>query len=147
VSDSLERTVLVCEDDPAMVRIFQFLLRQQGIRNVITTGNGAAAVALARARRPALILLDIMLPDKDGLTILQDLKENEETRLIPVIVVSGKESHQQVQQAMMAGAIDYVIKPFEPMELGVRIKSFLDTLTDASSNLSAPPDMASGGLL
>ena len=147
MSDSLERTVLVCEDDPAMVRIFQFLLRQQGIRNVITTGNGAAAVALARARRPALILLDIMLPDKDGLTILQDLKENEETRLIPVIVVSGKESHQQVQQAMMAGAIDYVIKPFEPMELGVRIKSFLDTLTDASSNLSAPPDMASGGLL
>jgi len=45
--------------------------------------------------------------------------------LIPVIVISGKESHEQVQQAMSAGAIDYVIKPFEPMELGMRIKNFL----------------------
>jgi DNA-binding response OmpR family regulator len=123
-----ERQVLVCEDDPAMVRIFQFLLRQQGIHGVITTGNGTAVAALARAHKPAMILLDLMLPGKDGLSVLQELKENEETRLIPVIVVSGKESHEQVQQAMMAGAIDYVIKPFEPMELGERIRTFLDSI-------------------
>jgi len=132
-----------------MLRIFQFLLRQQGIRNVVTTGSGNEAAALAQQHKPALILLDIMLPDKDGLTILRDLKENEETRLIPVIVVSGKESHEQVQQAMMAGAIDYVIKPFEPMELGVRIKSFLDTLTESTSSGEAHPlggTSASGGL-
>jgi DNA-binding response OmpR family regulator len=132
-----ERTVLVCEDDPAMVRIFQFLLRQQGLRNVVTTGNGTQAAELARQHRPALILLDLMLPGKDGLAVLQELKENEETQPIPVIVVSGKESHEQVQQAMMAGAIDYVIKPFEPMELGLRIKTFLDTL--AASKEPAPP--------
>jgi DNA-binding response OmpR family regulator len=123
-----------------MVRIFQFLLRQQGIRNAITTGKGDQAAPLALQHKPALILLDLMLPGKDGLAILKDLKENEETRLIPVIVVSGKESHEQVQQAMMAGAIDYVIKPFEPMELGVRIKNFLDTLTEPTSSEPAPPE-------
>ena len=134
VSESVERHVLVCEDDPAMVRIFQFLLRQQGIRSVLTTGDGLRAAPLARQHRPALILLDLMLPGKDGLAVLQELKENEETRLIPVIVVSGKESHEQVQQAMMAGAIDYVIKPFEPMELGMRIRTFLDNMGPLSAS-------------
>jgi len=128
-----ERTVLVCEDDPAMVRIFQFLLRQQGIRNVITTGSGTKAATLARQHKPSLVLLDLMLPGKDGVAVLEELKQSEDTRLIPVIVVSGKESHEQVQQAMMAGAIDYIIKPFEPMELGARIRNFLDTLNDPAS--------------
>ena len=142
--ESSERNVLVCEDDPAMVRIFQFLLRQQGIRNVLTTGNGDQATPLARQHKPSLILLDLMLPGKDGLDVLKELKEDEETRLIPVIVVSGKESHEQVRQAMMAGAIDYVIKPFEPMELGARIRSFLDTLTEPPSGGPSPAE--SGGL-
>jgi DNA-binding response OmpR family regulator len=131
-SDSGEHSVLVCEDDPAMVRIFQFLLRQQGMRSVLTTSQGEKVAELAQKHKPALILLDLMLPGKDGLSVLRDLKDNEQTRLIPVIVVSGKESHEQVQQAMMAGAIDYVIKPFEPMELGARIKNFLDTLASSS---------------
>ena len=132
-----------------MVRIFQFLLRQQGIRSVLTTGNGEQVAALVQKHRPALILLDVMLPGKDGLAVLRDLKGNDESRAIPVIVVSGKESHEQVQQAMMAGAIDYVIKPFEPMELGARIKSFLDTLGDASPEPQAgtpPPAPGLGGL-
>lgn len=132
-SASVERTVLVCEDDPAMVRIFQFLLRQQGIRNVVTTGQGNQIMPLAQAHKPALILLDLMLPGKDGITVLRELKAQEATRNIPVIVVSGKESQEQVQQAMLAGAIDYVIKPFEPMELGGRIKNFLDSLNETSS--------------
>ena len=65
-----------------------------------------------------------------------------------MIVVSGKESHEQIQQAMMAGAIDYVIKPFEPMELGTRIKHFLDTMNDPEANPSAessPPSPGLGG--
>ena len=129
VLESVERSVLVCEDDAAMVRIFQFLLRQQGIRNVLTTGSGNDTLPMALKYKPALILLDLMLPRKDGLMVLGELKENAQTRTIPVIVVSGKESHEQVQQAMMAGAIDYVIKPFEPMELGARIKTFLESMS------------------
>jgi DNA-binding response OmpR family regulator len=138
--ETSERSVLICEDDPAMVRIIQFLLRQQGIRNVFTTGNGNDAPGLALKYKPALILLDLMLPGKDGLTVLQDLKGKPETQVLPVIVVSGKESHEQIQQALIAGAIDYIIKPFEPMELGMRIRTFLDNIDPPR-----PPD--AGGLL
>lgn len=130
------RGVLVCEDDPAMVRIFQFLLRQQGIADVVTTARGENVLPMALSQKPDLVLLDMMLPDKDGLTVLRELKANEATRSIAVIVVSGKEAQEQVQQAMMAGAIDYVIKPFEPMELGVRIRNFLESLNSSASDRS-----------
>jgi DNA-binding response OmpR family regulator len=131
-------SVLVCEDDPAMVRIFQFLLRQHGITRVLTSSSGDRVLDMVRKDKPDLILLDMMLPVKDGLTILNELKRDEACRSIPVIVVSGKESQQQVHQAMEAGAIDYVIKPFEPMELGARIRSFFDTLgTSSTPNLGA----------
>lgn len=123
------RSILVCEDDPAMVRIFQFLLLQQGIRKVLTTSRGENVLPMAKKDHPHLILLDLMLPGgTDGIDVLRALKSDEETRGIPVMVVSGKESQEQVQQAMMAGAIDYVIKPFEPMELGTRIRNFLASL-------------------
>jgi DNA-binding response OmpR family regulator len=122
------RSILVCEDDPAMLRIFQFLLVQQGIRKVMTTSRGESVADMAQKDRPDLILLDLMLPGRDGIDVLRELKSTESTRSIPVIVVSGKESQEQVKQAMMAGAIDYVIKPFEPMELGARIRGLLDSL-------------------
>jgi len=132
------RTVLVCEDDPAMIRIFEFLLRQQGIHKVHTAQTGDKVLPSARTQRPDLILLDMMLPVKDGLTILHELKNDEVCRSIPVIVVSGREAQEQVHQAMEAGAIDYVIKPFEPMELGTRIRQFFETMGSASSpNLGA----------
>lgn len=144
---AIDRSILVCEDDPSMTRIFQFLLRQQGIRSVFTTPKGDDVLPFAKKNKPDLIVLDLMLPDRDGLTVLRDLKQDESCRLIPVIVVSGKEAQDQVRQAMMAGAIDYVIKPFEPMELGVRIRTFLETLAQQSADQAAtdnPPSSAGG---
>jgi CheY-like chemotaxis protein len=144
------RSVLVCEDDSAMLRIFQFILRQHGISQVVATASGENVLALAVQHHPALILLDMMLPNKDGLTVLKELKGNVPTRDIPVIVVSGKESQLQVKAAMAAGAIDYVIKPFEPAELGARIKSFLDAMRSSTPTLpfqkSPPPSSGIGGI-
>ncbi len=148
MSDIKSRCILVCEDDPAMLRIFQFLLRQQGVRKVVATESGEKVPHIVATEKPDLILLDLMLPGKDGLSVLKELKNNEASRSIPVIVVSGKEAQDQVRQAMMAGAIDYVIKPFEPMELGNRIKAFLETLdvpAPQDPGLSAPPPGSSVG--
>src|SRR5437763_1645065 len=107
---NLNYKVIVCEDDPAMVRIFQFLLQKQGIGPVFTTSDGTKVVPLCLREKPQLILLDLMLPGKDGLTILKELKSSETTSGIPVIVISGIESQNQVSQAIDAGAADYVTK-------------------------------------
>ncbi len=127
------RSVLICEDDAAMVRIFQFLMRQQGVGEVLTTPRGENVVDMVVREKPDLIRLDMMLPGKDGLTVLKELKSNEDTFHIPVIVVSGKESQMQVREAMAAGAIDYVVKPFDPMELGMRIRHFFEMVKPISS--------------
>ncbi len=132
-----------------MVRIFQFLLRQHGVGNVITSERGESVLKLAKDHQPALILLDLMLPGKDGVSVLRELKSNSETQGIAVIVVSGKESHQQIKEAMAAGAIDYVIKPFEPMELGARIKNFLDSIYNPPITpvyQNPPPSTGLGGI-
>jgi DNA-binding response OmpR family regulator len=120
--------VLICEDDPAMVRIFQFLLQKQGINTIMTTADGSKVPAIALREKPDLIMLDLMLPGKDGLTVLKELKANPSTSGIPVIVISGIESKNQVSLAIDAGAADYVTKPFDSMELGVRLKEFLNSL-------------------
>lgn len=143
------RRVLVCEDDPAMVRIFRFLLQQQGISNVSTTTRGETVKDMAEREKPDLILLDLMLPGKDGLAVLNELKKHPATSEIPVVVVSGKESQEQVNQAMMAGALDYVIKPFDPVEMGQRIRNFLSSLDQPVSpeeSTPPPPDAAIGGV-
>jgi two-component system alkaline phosphatase synthesis response regulator PhoP len=126
--DNNSYRVLVCEDDPAMVRIFQFLLQKQGIGPVLTATDGAKVVAIAQRERPHLILLDMMLPNKDGLTILKELKAIQSIAAIPVVVISGIESQNQVSQAIDTGAADYVTKPFDSMDLGMRLRSFLDSL-------------------
>ena len=140
-----KRRVLVCEDDPAMLRIFRFILQQQGIGNIFTTPKGEAVIALALREKPDLILLDLMLPDKDGLAVLKELKSKPETCDIPVVVVSGKESEQQISQALEAGALDYVIKPFDPADMGLRIRNFLSSLDAAVSGEVPPPGTAAGG--
>lgn len=137
--------VLVCEDDPAMQRIFQFLLQKQGIGPVQTVSDGSKVFAMAQREKPHLILLDLMMPGKDGLTVLKELKSSEATSSIPVIVISGIESKNQVTHAIDAGAADYVTKPFDSMELGARLKEFLVALYSSSSSSGAPPSMTSGG--
>jgi DNA-binding response OmpR family regulator len=147
----LNHRVLVCEDDPAMVRIFQFLLQKQGIGPVLTTSNGNSVLQLALRDKPNLILLDLMLPGKDGLAVLRDLKNDAQASAIPVIVVSGIESQDQVRKAMESGAADYVIKPFDSMELGERLRQFLDSLDTPSQTEntwgSPTPGLMTGGSL
>lgn len=138
------RSVLVCEDDPAMVRIFQFLLRQHGILNVLTTASGNEVLKIAQRELPAMILLDMMLPDKEGIAVLKELKQDNACRSIPVVVVSGKEADDHVREAMDAGAVGYVVKPFEPTELGGRIRDFLDNMRSFSGNPSVPPTPPGG---
>jgi len=119
------RSILVVDDDPIIETILTETLLAKGYSvNVISDGN--QVVDAAKFLHPNLILLDRMLPGKEGLTILVDLKEEKETQDIPVIIVSAKTQETEVVDALKKGAADCVGKPLKLNELMIRIDKLLN---------------------
>jgi DNA-binding response OmpR family regulator len=112
-------TVLVVDDDPVIVNLLQVNFEIEGY-NVLTASGGEAGLAQARAMSPDVILLDVMMPGVDGLEVARRLRQEGDTRDIPIILLSAKAQAQDIQ-AGLAVADDYVTKPFEPLELLDRV--------------------------
>jgi len=119
-----ERTVLVVDDDPGVIQILEANLRHANFA-VIAGVNGAQALAKASRERPDLILLDVILPDIDGLDVCRRLKENRQTSQIPVILISAKVESKDIIAGMAAGAEDYITKPFSPSEVVALVEANL----------------------
>lgn len=116
--------VLVVEDEPDILEVLDYNLKRAGY-GVILSQDGEEALKLATRERPDLVLLDLMLPGRSGLSVCKELKQNQATREIPVIVVSAKGEDDDVVLGLEAGAVDYVTKPFSPKVLLARVKSVL----------------------
>nr|MBA2600194.1 response regulator [Actinomycetota bacterium] len=116
--------VLVADDDPDAVRFIEANLRLEGF-SVIPVGDGAEAVTQARALVPDLILLDVEMPTLDGLQVCELLRSDPRTNHIGVIMLTGHANSADVVVGLTAGADDYIIKPFDPIELVARVKSSL----------------------
>jgi two-component system response regulator DctR len=115
--------VLVVDDDPMVLQVNRFFVDEvEGFKVVGTARNGAEAVAAAERLRPDLILLDVYMPDKDGLQALRELRSHG----IPsdVILVSAAADPATIEEALRAGAHDYVIKPFRPERLRAALESY-----------------------
>ena len=113
--------VLVVDDDPRTLRYVRDALAGTPYVPVVT-GEPGEAGALVRAERPALVLLDLMLPGTDGIELLQTVPELAD---LPVIFISGYGRDETVARALEAGAADYIVKPFSPTELTARIRAAL----------------------
>ena len=87
--------------------------------------DGEAALRLAAAERPAIILLDVMMPGIDGIEVLRRLREDETTRAVPVIMLTARQYQDDVVTALTLGAGDYVVKPFTPEMLLARVERIL----------------------
>jgi DNA-binding response OmpR family regulator len=124
-------TVLVVDDDPVIVNLLQVNFEIEGYDVLAATG-GEAALAQARTGHPGVIVLDVMMPGIDGLEVARLLRESEETRSIPIILLSAKAQAADIQ-AGLAVADDYVTKPFEPLELLERVASLLERTRPAGS--------------
>jgi DNA-binding response OmpR family regulator len=120
-------SVLVVEDDPAMRMLCEFNLRAAGFR-VTTASTGREGVDRARAERFDLILLDVMLPDLGGFEVAEELRVDEQTQGVPYVFVSARASRTDLARGRAAGAIDYVTKPFDPVQLATRLREDLDEL-------------------
>ena len=116
--------ILVVEDEQLVTEFVEFLLRQEGFLP-ISAPDGDVVLPLARKERPALILLDVLLPTLDGFEVLRQLKAAAECRDIPVIIFTARNRDADIALAFEMGATDYVAKPFSPTELMARIHKAL----------------------
>ena len=119
-----KETILVIEDEKNILELVQYNLEQQGFR-VLKATKGDDGLAIARKQKPSLILLDLMLPEIDGLQICNILKKNEETYSIPVIILTAKSEETDKVVGLELGADDYITKPFSPRELIARVKAVI----------------------
>lgn len=118
--------VLLAEDDPDIQKVAQMSLKFSGIPEVLVVDNGKDCLAVARREKPDVILLDVMMPELDGYETCRRLKEDEETRHIPVIFLTAKVQHFEVKRGLALGACGYVAKPFNPMTLHEEILRLLE---------------------
>ena len=116
--------VLVVDDDPEIVTFLATLLELEGIESQVAT-SAAAALEKLQHSLPSLVLLDIAMPDRDGLDLCRALKKDPRTRDVPVFVVSARPGKDVVERALAAGAEEFIRKPFENTELIARIRERL----------------------
>src|SRR6266581_4406677 len=120
----MKQKILVADDEPDAIELVEFNLKNAGY-DVITAANGAAALKKARSALPNLIVLDLMLPEVDGLEVCKLLRRDPRTRAIPIIMLTAKAAEIDRVLGLELGAEDYVTKPFSPRELLLRIKRLL----------------------
>ncbi|MBU1167123.1 response regulator [Patescibacteria group bacterium] len=103
------KKVLVVEDDRFLVKIYQSKLKREGFE-VITAYNGEEGVNMAKVKNPDIILLDLVMPKKDGFTALKEIKEDPKAAKIPVIILSNLGQDSDVERGKKMGAVDYLVK-------------------------------------
>jgi len=117
-------TILIVDDDEAMTEVLSRRLNQQGFETV-TADSGVAGLAIARSQQPALIVLDLRLPDMGGFAVCQQLVDSPSTCHIPVIILSGMERPDIIRRSRAAGCDYFVRKPYDPNVLLVLIRQAL----------------------
>ncbi|MFH1552257.1 MAG: response regulator [Candidatus Omnitrophota bacterium] len=116
--------ILIVEDEKDIAEMIEYNLRKEGY-TTLSVLNGEKAVSLAKKERPNLVILDLMLPDIDGLEVCKRLKKNEITAQIPIIMLTAKSREADKVAGLEVGADDYLTKPFSTRELMARIKAVL----------------------
>jgi two-component system phosphate regulon response regulator PhoB len=126
--------ILVVDDEPDVLELVEFNLRHAGFE-VVRAEDGQEALKQARLQVPDLILLDVMLPEVDGLEVCKLLRRDAATRAIPVIMLTAKAAEIDRVLGLELGADDYVTKPFSPRELVLRVRKLLGRRAGADEAL------------
>lgn len=130
--------VLVVDDEPDITALVAYHLARAGYR-VSTAASGTDALKAAREEKPDVVVLDVMLPGVSGYDVLADLRRLDETRDVGVIMLTARREEEDRIRGLSLGADDYLVKPFSPQELTLRVNALV-------RRLSAPP-VSSGSML
>lgn len=137
--------ILVCDDDKEIVDAIQIYLSAEGY-TIIKAYNGIQALEIIESSEIHLVLLDIMMPEMDGIRVTMKLRENNST--LPIILLTAKSEDSDKVLGLNVGADDYITKPFNPLELIARVKSSLRRYTKLGSIVSEEQNIySSGGLV
>ena len=124
--------VLIVDDEPDAIELISFNLQNAGFQ-VVTAEDGAVALRKARSAAPDLVVLDLMLPEIDGLEVCKLLRRDPATSAIPILMLTAKASEVDRILGLELGADDYVTKPFSPRELVLRIRKLLERSKPATA--------------
>jgi signal transduction histidine kinase/ActR/RegA family two-component response regulator len=130
--------ILVVDDNADMRAYFSRLLGRHW--QVAAVADGAAALALAQADPPALVISDVMMPGLDGLSLIPALRRQTATAHVPVMLVSARAGTEASVDALKAGACDYLVKPFSPRELVARVAAQLERIAPTTGRMMPPED-------
>lgn len=122
----MSKRVLVVDDQPHIVRLIQVNLQKEGFE-VTTASDGVEGLQRLREVRPDLVILDVIMPRKDGFEVLREAKADPELAEIPVIMLTVKTHNADIVEGLKEGAELYLPKPFHPKELVSLVKRVLDT--------------------
>ena len=137
----MKQTILVVDDEPDVVDLVRYNIQKADGMSVITANNGMDALRIARKVRPDAIVLDVMMPEMDGFNVCKELRADNETTHIPLIMLTAKDQQEDKINGLEIGADDYLTKPFSPKELVLRVKSLLKrtAIADSSSVIVIGP--------
>jgi len=121
-------SILVVDDQPINVQLLKRKMEREGLR-VFTAFNGLDALELVKNEKPDLILLDVMMPDMDGIEVCQRLQADEETRGIPIIFITARTTKESKLEGLNVGAVDYITKPIDLDETLARVQTQLRFVT------------------
>ncbi|MEK6567295.1 MAG: response regulator transcription factor [Candidatus Omnitrophota bacterium] len=138
----MQEKILIIEDEPDIVRMLEYNLKKEGFR-VVSAPDGQEGLRQARKQCPDIILLDLMLPEIDGLEVCRALRQERDTAGIPVIMLTAKGRESDKVVGLELGADDYITKPFSLGELIARVKAVLRRSRDKEKQ----PDIFKAGSL
>jgi DNA-binding response OmpR family regulator len=129
--------ILVVDDDPQIVRLVRSYLEQSGF-SVVTAGDGEVALHLVRSERPDLLVLDVMMPKRDGLDLTRLVRSDSNLAHIPILLLTARIEDIDRILGLELGADDYVTKPFNPREVVARVKAILRRSQPGALNVGQP---------
>ncbi len=144
MSDEHRKTILVVDDEPDVTELLEYKFKQAGY-TVRALNDPLRAVGLARDLRPDVMILDVMMPELDGVRLLRMIRADSLLKDTPVILLTARSSTEDKVKGLETGADDYVAKPFEPRELLLRVQALLRRAKSAA----ARPDtrLAAGSVM
>ncbi|NIN33602.1 MAG: response regulator, partial [Gammaproteobacteria bacterium] len=137
--------ILIVDDNPQNLKVLGNILREDGYVPVVAQ-NGPQALEFVQREKPDLILLDIMMPEMDGYEVCKKLKKDKDAKDIPVIFLTAKTETKDLLLAFEVGGVDYVTKPFNSVELLLRVKTHID-LKKAEAELLKSVKLETVGIL